>query len=131
SPPSSAQGPPSADGDSGQEVGVLTAAGSGGAAERRRERLPRAARVRLRSDYLAIQNRGRRVGGTHLMVFALAGSGRMGITVSRKVGGAVVRNRDKRWIRECYRRSRRHFPDRVDFVVAARPATADARQAGT
>ena len=62
------------------------------------------------------------------MVFALAGSGRMGITVSRKVGGAVVRNRVKRWIRECYRR--RHdgaFPAQVDFVVVARPGPRRAR----
>ena len=95
-------------------------AGSAGSAERRRERLPWATRVRRRTDYLAIQNRGRRVSGTHLMVFSLAGSGRMGITVSRKVGGAVVRNRVKRWIRECYRRRRTEFPAQVDFVVVAR-----------
>ena len=81
----------------------MTAAGSAGSAERRRERLPRAARVRLRSDYLAIQNKGRRLNGTHLMLFARAGTGRMGITVSRKVGGAVVRNRVKRQLREAYR----------------------------
>jgi ribonuclease P protein component len=108
----------------------LTAAGSAGSAERRRERLPRAARVRLRSEYLAIQNHGRRLGGTHLMVFARAGSGRMGVTVSRKVGGAVVRNRVKRWIRECYRRRRTDFPEQVDFVVVARPAAAAAGHAG-
>jgi len=108
----------------------LTAAGSAGSAERRRERLPRAVRVRLRSDYLAIQNRGRRVGGATLLVFARAGQGRMGITVSRKVGGAVVRNRVKRWIRECYRRRRDDFPGQVDFVVVARPAAAEAGQAG-
>ena len=108
----------------------MTAAGSAGSAERRRERLPRAARVRLRSDYLAIQNRGRRVGGANLLVFALAGSGRMGITVSRKVGGAVVRNRVKRWIRECYRRGRSAFPGTVDFVVVARPSAAAADQVG-
>jgi ribonuclease P protein component len=108
----------------------LTVAGSAGSAERRRERLPRAARVRLRSEYLAIQNRGRKVGGTHLMLFARAGSGRMGITVSRKVGGAVVRNRVKRWIRECYRRRRPDFPAEVDFVVIARPAAGDAGHAG-
>ena len=63
-PPPAAQRAPSAHGDGSQEVGALTAAGSAGSAERRRERLPRAARVRLRSDYLAIQNGGRRVGGT-------------------------------------------------------------------
>lgn len=86
--------------------------------------------MRLRSDYLAIQNGGRRVGGANLLVFALAGSGRMGVTVSRKVGGAVVRNRVKRWIRECYRRGRAAFPREVDFVVVARPAAAEAGQAG-
>jgi ribonuclease P protein component len=85
--------------------------------------------VRLRSEYLAIQNGGRRVGGTNLLVFALAGSGRMGITVSRKVGGAVVRNQVKRWLRECYRRGRSTLPRTVDFVVVARPAAADAGQA--
>ena len=82
-------------------------------------------------DYLAIQNGGRRVGGTQSDgLFALAGSGRLGITVSRKVGGAVVRNRVKRWIRECYRRGRRAFPGQVDFVVVARPAAADAGHGG-
>jgi ribonuclease P protein component len=64
------------------------------------------------------------------MVFALAGSGRVGVTVSRKVGGAVVRNRVKRWIRECYRRRSVQFPSQVDVVVVARPAAAEAGHAG-
>ena len=117
------------------------------APDRRRERLPRAARVRHRSDYLAIQNRGRRVAGPNLLLFALASQaqegppgqqrtqgrqgrqGRIGITVSKKVGNAVVRNRVKRWIRECYRRSRPQFPTRLDLVVVARPAAAAASHA--
>jgi ribonuclease P protein component len=86
--------------------------------------------VRRRAEYLAIQNGGRRVGGTHLLLFARAGSGRIGITVSRKVGGAVVRNRVKRWIRECYRRRRSEFPGHVDMVVVARNAAAGAGQDG-
>jgi ribonuclease P protein component len=64
-----------------------------------------------------------------MMVFALAGTGRIGVTVSRKVGGAVVRNRVKRWLRECYRRRRSDFPGQVDVVVVARPAAAAAGQA--
>ena len=86
--------------------------------------------MRRRADYLMIQNKGRRLSGTHLMVFARAGSGRIGITVSRKVGGAVVRNRVKRWIRECYRRRRPEVPVEVDFVVVARPAAGEAGHAG-
>jgi len=130
SAPPAPQRAPSAHGDGSQEVGALIAAGSAGTAEQRRERFPRAARVRRRADYLAIQNRGRRVSGANLMLFALAGNGRIGITVSRKVGIAVVRNRVKRWIRDCWRRSRADFPGHVDMVVVARPSAAAADHAG-
>ncbi len=52
---------------------------------------------------------------------------RLGITVSRKVGGAVVRNRVKRRVREIYRRwSERARLPALDLVVAARPAAATA-----
>ena len=102
----------------------MTAAGPDGSAGHRRERLPRTARVRLRSEYLAIQNRGRRVTGAQLMLFARAGAGRIGITVSRKVGGAVVRNQVKRWLRDCFRRRRDEFPGDLDLVVVARPPAA-------
>jgi ribonuclease P protein component len=60
------------------------------------------------------------------MLFARAGSDRVGVTVSRKVGGAVLRNRLKRWIRECYRRRRLELPRGFDLVVVARPAAAAA-----
>jgi ribonuclease P protein component len=63
------------------------------------------------------------------MLFSRAGSGRIGVTVSRKVGVAVVRNRVKRWIRECFRRRRSEFPRHVDMVVVARPAAAAAGHA--
>ena len=64
------------------------------------------------------------------MVFARAGSGRIGVTVSRKVGGAVVRNRVKRWIRECYPAPADALSRPVDLVVVARPAAAGAGHAG-
>ena len=43
------------------------------------------------------------------MVFALAGDGevcRVGITATRKIGGAVVRNRARRRVRELFRANR-------------------------
>jgi ribonuclease P protein component len=51
---------------------------------------------------------------------------RFGATVSRKVGGAVLRNRVKRWIRESCRRMQDQFPPGVDVVVVARPSAASA-----
>jgi ribonuclease P protein component len=104
--------------------------GAAAVVERRRERFPGAARVRSRQEYLAIQNRGRRLVGQHLLLFALPvalpGGGRLGVTVSKKVGGAVLRNRVKRWIRDCYRRRRPEFPAGLDLVVVARPPAAKA-----
>jgi ribonuclease P protein component len=47
-------------------------------------------------------------------------SARIGLTVSRKVGNAVVRNRAKRLLREAFRATRDLWPDDLDFVVIVR-----------
>jgi ribonuclease P protein component len=99
------------------------------------EGFPRARRVRKRLDYLRIQNQGRRYSTAHFLVFAMpssrppAGSTtptRFGVTVSRKVGDAVTRNRVKRWIRESCRRWAPSLPPNLDIVVVARPQAARA-----
>ena len=55
---------------------------------------------------------------------------RLGITVSRKVGGAVVRNRVKRRVREWFRARRGSLGSGLDWVVIARaPAAGLAREA--
>jgi ribonuclease P protein component len=55
---------------------------------------------------------------------------RLGITVSRKVGGAVTRNRVKRRVREWFRARRGSLGSGVDWVVIARaPAAGLAREA--
>ena len=91
------------------------------------EAFPRARRVRKRLDYLRIQNQGRRFSTQHFLVFALPSASaetRFGVTVSRKVGNSVTRNRVKRWIRETCRRLLRELPPRLDLVVVARPQAA-------
>jgi len=58
-----------------------------------------------------------------LLIFACANGlpyGRIGLSVSRKVGNAVVRNRWKRLIREAFRLSREHLPGGIDLVVIPR-----------
>jgi ribonuclease P protein component len=52
------------------------------------------------------------------------GGPRLGVTVSRRVGGAVVRNRLKRRIREWFRAEARTLPAGVDVVVIGRRAAA-------
>lgn len=47
---------------------------------------------------------------------------RLGLSVSRKVGGAVQRNRWKRLVREAFRLTRTMLPAGIDLVVSPRPA---------
>jgi len=89
----------------------------------RTQTLPTAARVRSRRDFLAIQRVGRRlVAGRFLIVYddRHSGGAQLGITVTRKIGNAVVRNRLKRSVREVFRRSRHRFGHGVRLVVIAR-----------
>jgi len=102
---------------------------------RGRARFPRAARMAQRRDFLAAQSQGRRLAGHAYMLFVRERGGalpaRVGITVSRKVGNAVVRNRVKRWVRESVRQRPGSVPAGSDVVVVARPVAAKAGFAAT
>src|SRR5215831_17255912 len=89
------------------------------------ERLLPAGRVRRRADFLRCYREGRRRQGRALALYFIPnglGEPRIGVTASRKVGGAVERHQLKRWIREIYRRwaGRRRLPA-IDIVVHLKP----------
>lgn len=89
------------------------------------ETLPRRERLRRRGDFLRCYRRGRKRRGAHLTLYAHPnelGHPRLGITASRKVGKAVLRNRIKRRVREIYRRwSERSQLPALDLVVHVQP----------
>jgi ribonuclease P protein component len=89
------------------------------------ERLPVAERLRRRADYLRCYRTGRRRHGALAILHFVPndlGHPRIGITASRKVGKAVVRQRLKRRTREIYRRwpERASLPS-LDLVVHLKP----------
>lgn len=84
---------------------------------------PRADRLLRRSEFMRVQQQGRRVHTSHfvlLLIRAGRDATRLGVTVGRRVGGAVQRNRVKRLVREVFRLNRRLFPRECDVVLVAR-----------
>jgi ribonuclease P protein component len=68
--------------------------------------LPPARRIRRRVEFQRVFDAGRRAHGRYLTIIAAPAPGpdsRIGIVASKKLGGAVVRNRAKRLIREMFR----------------------------
>ena len=93
------------------------------------ETLPRAHRLRRRSEIVRAQERGERFASGELVLMLLpnpSGLRRLGVTVSGKVGNSVVRSKVKRRFREIFRRRRALLPARCDAVLIARAAAAQA-----
>ncbi len=84
-------------------------------------------RLHRSAEFLRLQRRGIRYQTPHFVLYAgrlgddAGGRPRLGITVSRRVGKAVVRNRIRRRIRECFRlKLREQVPAGTAIVVIAR-----------
>lgn len=66
-------------------------------------------RIRRRAEFQRIYDQGARLYGRYSTIFVLPnklGVGRLGIAATRKLGGAVQRNRAKRLIRDVFRRNK-------------------------
>jgi len=100
-----------------------------------RDRAPRRRRLSRSAEFERVYRQGRSKGNRFLVLYAFpreegaAASGeegpRLGLSVSRKVGGAVDRNRVKRVLREAFWLEAERLPVTSDYVVVARPDARD------
>jgi ribonuclease P protein component len=99
------------------------------------ETLSRGDRLRKRREFEECYASGVRASGRFIQVFLSSGETprggngtcRLGISVPRRVGNAVARNRVRRRLREIFRRERAAVPaPALALVVHARPSSAEA-----
>jgi ribonuclease P protein component len=83
--------------------------------------------IRRRAEFQVVYDRGAKLHSRYSTVFILPndrGVGRLGIAATRKLGGAVQRNRAKRLIREVFRRNK--IANGFDVVVVPKRDLLDA-----
>ena len=82
-------------------------------------------KLRKNSEFRAVYRKGRSFSNSILVLYVFKNYknkdiNRLGISVSKKVGSSVVRNRVKRLIRESYRLNKYRFRTGYDFIFIAR-----------
>lgn len=93
-----------------------------------RQRFAKADRLHRRREFEQLSRNGRKAVNRQFVALYRPAAGpvcRLGVTVSRKVGNAVVRNRVKRLIREFFRQNRCLLDPACDVNIIARPCVAE------
>ena len=92
-----------------------------GVAARRSKR----GRLSRSAEFDRVFRQGRSLANRVLVLYAFPrseeGERRLGVSVSRRVGGAVERNHVKRLLREAFEQESAALPSGIDVVVVARP----------
>lgn len=86
--------------------------------------------IKENRDFRRLYHRGKSAANPYLVLYAAKnrlGYSRLGITVSVKLGGAVVRNRIKRLLREAYRLHEQELSAGWDFILVGRARAKNAK----
>jgi ribonuclease P protein component len=94
---------------------------------------PRRRRLSRSAEFERVYRQGRSKGNRYLVLYAFPREEesaseegpRLGLSVSRRIGGAVDRNRVKRVLREAFWAEAERLPEGSDYVVVARPDSRD------
>jgi ribonuclease P protein component len=92
------------------------------------QNFPKLSRLRKSWEYQHVWKMGCKLHTPHFILLLANNSlnvSRLGLTVSRKVGNAVVRNRVKRQLREFFRLSKKRFSTAVDVSIVAKSGAAE------
>jgi ribonuclease P protein component len=95
----------------------------------RGQRYPREARLVRRGEFDAVYRAGKRRSSSHFTVFFRANElpqSRFGLSIKKALGGAVVRNRIRRRLREVVRCHRLEIPAGWDIVIHPKSSVARA-----
>lgn len=87
-------------------------------------RFPKSRRLSGATTFDAVFEAKARLGDSRLLVYARRNGlpySRLGLSVSRRVGNAVRRNRFKRLLRESFRVQQQELPSGYDWVIVVRP----------
>lgn len=102
---------------------LLRDAGKAGTSPVKRQGLPPTRRVRKRRDFQRAYEQGYKVVTPQFALYVCPNgreASRLGVTATRRIGKAAVRNRARRLVREAYRKNQHALPDGYDFVVVVR-----------